>query len=204
MRHAIPHPTLLSTHTPLLRARSRLAEDRDGFVLYSVVVLTQFRDVFTAAAKQQRFVVRDFDARASTASDSKVESEADKLARLETEDARARRQISAWCRSHYSEAAQAWIHIKVLRVWVDAVLRYSLPVNFACVIIKPVKKHERKLRQALSDAYASASVGGVFARDDKKMSAAAVAAAAAAGVSDKEFYPYVSVTVESVGAVKDS
>jgi len=46
-----------------------------------------------------------------------------------------------------------WIHLKALRLFVESVLRYGLPVNFQAAIIKPQKKGSKRLRETLDNLY---------------------------------------------------
>ena len=41
-----------------------------------------------------------------------------------------------WCKSSYSELFVSWVHIKAVRVFVESVLRFGLPVNFTAAFIK--------------------------------------------------------------------
>lgn len=43
--------------------------------------------------------------------------------------------------------------MKALRVFVESVLRYGLPVNFQAVIMKPQKKSQKRLRETLENLY---------------------------------------------------
>ena len=38
-----------------------------------------------------------------------------------------------WCQSSYTEMMKIWMHLKLLRVFTESVLRFSLPVNFQAV-----------------------------------------------------------------------
>lgn len=58
-----------------------------------------------------------------------------------------------WLKINFSEACTAWIHVKALRVFVESVLRYGLPVNFQAVIMKPQKKSQKRLRETLENLY---------------------------------------------------
>ena len=40
------------------------------------------------------------------------------------------------CRTGWSESMMIWIHVLTLRVFVETVLRYGLPLNFVCGLIK--------------------------------------------------------------------
>ncbi|XP_021104029.1 V-type proton ATPase subunit C 2 isoform X2 [Heterocephalus glaber] len=59
-----------------------------------------------------------------------------------------------WLKVNFSEAFTAWIHIKALRVFVESVLRYGLPVNFQAVLLQPHKKSATKrLREVLNSVF---------------------------------------------------
>ena len=54
----------------------------------------------------------------------------------------------------------AWIHVKALRVFVESVLRYGLPVNFQGMVLLPQKKTQKKLRDTLNQTYAHLDSAG--------------------------------------------
>ncbi|KAJ1077759.1 hypothetical protein K5549_011086 [Capra hircus] len=59
-----------------------------------------------------------------------------------------------WLKVNFSEAFIAWIHIKALRVFVESVLRYGLPVNFQAVLLRPHKKScTKRLREVLNSVF---------------------------------------------------
>uniref|UniRef100_A0A2K6KWW4 V-type proton ATPase subunit C n=1 Tax=Rhinopithecus bieti TaxID=61621 RepID=A0A2K6KWW4_RHIBE len=59
-----------------------------------------------------------------------------------------------WLKVNFSEAFIAWIHVKALRVFVESVLRYGLPVNFQAVLLQPLKKSSTKrLREVLNSVF---------------------------------------------------
>jgi hypothetical protein len=45
-------------------------------------------------------------------------------------------QLKSWSERHYGESMSAWMHIKIIRSFVEAVLRYGLPVKYQTVILK--------------------------------------------------------------------
>lgn len=69
-----------------------------------------------------------------------------------------------WLKVNFSECFCAWIHVKALRVFVESVLRYGLPVNFQAILVHPSKKSTKRLRDVLSQLYghldSSASASG--------------------------------------------
>jgi hypothetical protein len=40
------------------------------------------------------------------------------------------------CKVNFSEVFSTWLHIKALRVYVEAILRYGLPPNFQGMVLK--------------------------------------------------------------------
>jgi V-type H+-transporting ATPase subunit C len=65
-----------------------------------------------------------------------------------------------WIKVNFSEAFTAWIHVKALRVFVESVLRYGLPVNFQAVLMHPNKKSMKRLREVLNQMYAHLDSSG--------------------------------------------
>jgi len=45
------------------------------------------------------------------------------------------------------------MHLKVMRTYIDGVLRFGIPPTFYMGIAKPHKGMEKKLQQTLSDAF---------------------------------------------------
>lgn len=62
--------------------------------------------------------------------------------------------LTRWCKTHYGEAFVAWMHIQVIRVFVESVLRYGLPVDFTAVLYKATSE-DQKLVGALDKALGS-------------------------------------------------
>ena len=71
--------------------------------------------------------------------------------------------LTRWCKTHYGEAFVAWMHIKVIRVFVESVLRYGLPVDFTAVLYKVANAKEQLLSEALDKALGD---GSDEAKDD--------------------------------------
>jgi V-type H+-transporting ATPase subunit C len=140
-------------------------EDGDSF-LYTVVILksqyipgyfedsefvpgskTDFEEEFNKACRDRRFVVRSFVYDPSQASKSAMA-----LEQLKVEVDGMRTGITRWCKTHYGELFVAWMHIKVIRVFVESVLRYGLPVDFTAVLYKVKDGKDVDLTKALDGA----------------------------------------------------
>ncbi|KAM8775916.1 V-type proton ATPase subunit C 2 [Rhynchonycteris naso] len=91
-----------------------------------------------------------------------------------------------WLKVNFSEAFIAWVHIKALRVFVESVLRYGLPVNFQAVLLQPHKKSSTKrLREVLNS---------VFRHLDEVAAASILDASVeipGLQLSNQDYFPYV-------------
>lgn len=112
-----------------------------------------FEEEFAKACREKRFVIRPFKYDPSQASKSAMA-----LEQLQVEVDGMRSGLSRWCKTHYGEAFVAWMHIKVIRVFVESVLRYGLPVDFTAVLYKVAQGKEIQLTQALDNALGEAQV----------------------------------------------
>lgn len=75
------------------------------------------------------------------------------LEQLQVEVDNMRSGLTRWCKTHYGEAFVAWMHIKVIRVFVESVLRYGLPVDFTAVLYKVTSGKEVMLVGALDKTF---------------------------------------------------
>merc|ERR1719253_879636 len=106
---------------------------------------------FSKVLREKRYVVRDefiYDP-------SQQGKAAMALEQLQVEVDGMRSGLTRWCKTHYGEAFVAWMHIKVIRVFVESVLRYGLPVDFTAVLYKVANAKEQLLSEALDKAFAS-------------------------------------------------
>ena len=106
-----------------------------------------FTEEFTKACRDARFVVRDFQFDPEQAGKSAM-----MLTQLKTETDGMRSGLTRWSKTHYGEAFVAWMHIKVIRVFVESILRYGLPPDFTTVLYKVKAGAEQELTKALDEA----------------------------------------------------
>ncbi|KAL7546881.1 hypothetical protein ACHAWF_010205 [Thalassiosira exigua] len=145
----------------------KVTEDNDS-VLYTVTVLKCMYeagyyegeefvpgtkiDLISAFAKvlrEKRYVVRE-----NFVYDPAQQGKAAMaLERLQVEVDNTRSGLTRWCKTHYGEAFVAWMHIKVIRVFVESVLRYGLPVDFTAVLYKVAHGKETMLVNALDKTF---------------------------------------------------
>lgn len=169
---------------------TRITADKDGFVLYTVVVLRKYYDGFCERAREQRFTVRDFQYDLSRAS-----NDLDRLAEAEAKAKGALAQLRAQCRRKFSQLFSIWLHVKAIRVFVESVLRYGLPVNFVCALLKPRDNAEAALHEALKAEYGDAAGGfDDFMSGGDDFGGASLAAMGGMGGAEADYYPYVHLS----------
>ena len=103
-----------------------------------------FLEAFTNTCREKRYTVRDFEWDPSQANKSSVAME-----QLAVEVDGMKSALTRWCKNHYGDAYVAWMHMKVIRVFVESVLRYGLPVDFTAVLYKVHSGKETQLVNAL-------------------------------------------------------
>ena len=109
-----------------------------------------FEPAFGQACREKRFVLRDFKWDPSQAAKSAMARE-----QLQVEVDGMKSALMRWCKTHYGDAYVAWMHIKVIRVFVESVLRYGLPVDFTAVLYKVNPGKDSQLTSALDASLGS-------------------------------------------------
>lgn len=137
-----------------------MSEDKDGYALYVLVVLKKYVEAFKGACKERRVVVRDFTLMPGAA--GAAGKAGDALAR---ETAGALSLLKDVSRARYEEVVSLWMHAKAVRVFVESVLKYALPVSFTAVLFRLHREggsgpgNARKLQDAVVAAWGSMSSG---------------------------------------------
>ncbi|XP_077009305.1 V-type proton ATPase subunit C 2 isoform X5 [Tamandua tetradactyla] len=130
------------------RSTKLIAEDNDGG-LFTVTLFRKVIDDFKTKARENKFTVREF-----TYDEKEIKREREEMTRLLSDKKQQYGPLLRWLKVNFSEAFIAWIHIKALRVFVESVLRYGLPVNFQAVLLQPHKKSSTKrLREVLNSVF---------------------------------------------------
>ncbi|MGH0149718.1 UNVERIFIED_CONTAM: hypothetical protein FKN15_052003 [Acipenser sinensis] len=122
-------------------------EDSEGG-LFTVTLFKKAVDEFKAKARENKFAVREFNF-----NEKELQSEKEEMTRLAADKKQQYGPLLRWLKVNFSEAFIAWIHVKALRVFVESVLRYGLPVNFQALLLQPNKKSMKRLRDVLNALY---------------------------------------------------
>ncbi|ENN78483.1 hypothetical protein YQE_05047, partial [Dendroctonus ponderosae] len=160
---------------------SQLITQDNEFGLYTVTLFKKVIDEFKHHARERKFIVRDF-----TYDEEQLAAGKNEITKLATDKKKQFGPLVRWLKVNFSECFCAWIHVKALRVFVESVLRYGLPVNFQAILIHPHKKTMKRLRDVLNQLYGhlDGSVGHQGANMDN-------VDIPGLGFGQSEYYPYV-------------
>jgi V-type H+-transporting ATPase subunit C len=112
------------------RSSQQIASD-DEFTLYAVTTFKKYSAEFIHKCREKRWTPRDFHY-----VEGGRESEAKEIEALVKEEKKVWGEALRLGRTGYSESAMVWIHILALRVFVETVLRYGLPLDFVAGVIQ--------------------------------------------------------------------
>lgn len=129
------------------RCTERIHEDSE-YGLYTATVFKKVIEEFKLHSREKKFIVRDFEYNPKS-----IASEAEERGKLELQIKKQFGPLMKWLKVNFSQSFSAWVHLKALRVFTESVLRYSLPVNFQAVVMKPHRKAQKKLTETLNHMY---------------------------------------------------
>ncbi|XP_047467343.1 V-type proton ATPase subunit C 1-B [Mugil cephalus] len=127
------------------RSSRKLFEDREEGV-FSVTLFKRAVCEFKAKAQDSKFIVREY----STDLEEKNQQEMKQLGIDKKEQYGI---FVRWLKVNFSEMFITWIHLKALRVFVESVLRYGLPLNYQPLLLQSDKKRSKKLREELTSLF---------------------------------------------------
>lgn len=165
------------------RSSERIDVEDKEFALFTVTVFRRVVDDFKEACRVYRFVVKDFEFNQEALAEEKQ-----LLMELRGDIRKKFNMLVKWCSTMFSEAFVAWTHLKALRIFVESVLRYGLPVRFVAAIVEPKAKNGVKMRKALNAAYKH--LDGTT--DDADEGNTPIVS----GIGLREYFPYVNFNLD--------
>ncbi|GAB6028823.1 hypothetical protein CHUAL_004632 [Chamberlinius hualienensis] len=148
--------------------------------LFSVTMFHKVVDEFKHHARENRFMVKDF-----TYNEEELAAGKNEFTKLTSDKKKQFGPLVRWLKVNFSEAFTAWIHVKALRVFVESVLRYGLPVNFQGMLLLPNKKSTKKLRDVLNHIYNHLDASALQGAHDEKYDIPGLQ------MGQQDYYPYV-------------
>ena len=112
------------------RSAQKISSD-DEFTLYAVTSFKKHGPEFIHKSRERKWVPRDFKVKEGGAEEERREVE-----RVAKEERKLWGETLRLGRTGWSDAVMAWVHVLALRVFVETVLRYGLPLNFVCGLIR--------------------------------------------------------------------
>lgn len=120
------------TLSPMVVPRSGvlLAKD-DEFQLWAVTTFKKHGAEFVHKCREHRWTPREL-----KFAEGGRDAEQKELQRLEKEERKVWGEALRLGRTGYSDAVMGWVHVLALRVFVESVLRYGLPLAYVSGVIK--------------------------------------------------------------------
>lgn len=161
------------------RSSKKIFEDGEQ-AMVNVTMFQKVVDTFKMKARDRKYLVREF-----TYDEQAIAKDNEQIKNLEQNKKDKFGPLVRWLKINFSEAFTAWIHIKALRLFVESVLRYGLPVNFQAAIIKPQKKSSKRLREGLENLYSYLNSSNDISKKELN------SAMEIPGLMSSDYYPYV-------------
>ncbi|CAF2634073.1 unnamed protein product [Rotaria sp. Silwood2] len=160
------------------RTTELVTQDQD-YALFTVTLFQKTEDTFRHKCRENKFTVREF-----TFDEKALATEREKIRELETERQKLYANLVRWLKINFGEIFSASMHIKALRVFVESVLRFGLPVNFVAIVIHPTRKSTKRLRDVLDLLFGYLDQSNK-SKYDEQIDIPGVFS------SQQEYYPYV-------------
>lgn len=112
------------------RSAAQVAQD-DEFTLYSATSFKKHSAEFLQKCREQKWTPRQY--KYVEGGKEEEQRELDRVAREEKKTWGEALRIG---RTGWSESVMIWLHVLALRVFVEAVLRYGLPLDYVSVLVK--------------------------------------------------------------------
>lgn len=162
------------------RSSQLITQDND-YGLFTVSLFKKVVEEFKLHAREKKFVVREF-----TYNEEELAAGKNEITKLVLDKKKQFGPLVRWLKVNFSECFCAWIHVKALRVFVESVLRYGLPVNFQAMLLHPNKKNTKRLREVLNQLYGhldSSALQGAGHQDSVDIPGL--------GFGQSDYFPYV-------------
>ncbi|CDJ41725.1 vacuolar ATP synthase subunit c, putative [Eimeria tenella] len=176
--------------SPLVVPRSAkkfaVPPDKEGVCLWRVVLFKKGLEAFKSAAKERGFAVREF-----VYSEHVYLRVAEHRSRAIAEQTKHESFLSRVCFAAFSDIFVSWLHLKAMRVFCDAVLRFGVPANFVALFLRPLDPaKEPKIHKELHALLTPPGLFGnrFYAKDTSEPT------------DNEDFYPYVLITLQPFAA----
>ncbi len=120
------------TLTPMVVPRSSIEVAKDDeFTLFAVTTFKKTSSEFLQKCREQKWTPRQY-----KHVEGGREEEKHELERVAKEERKVWGEALRLGRTGWSESVMVWAHVMTLRIFVESVLRYGLPLDFVSVLVQ--------------------------------------------------------------------
>jgi V-type H+-transporting ATPase subunit C len=112
------------------RSAVRIDAD-DEFTLYAVTTFKKTSAEFVHKSRELKWTPRDYKYK-----EGGKEEEQKEVEKVGKDERKVWNEAFRLARTAWGEAVMAWVHVLALRVFVETVLRYGLPLSFVCGLVR--------------------------------------------------------------------
>jgi len=176
------------------RSTRKIASD-DDYVLHSVIVFKRVHDEFAQKCRENKFVLREY-----SFDENALEKQRQELQVAHISEKELWTELLRLSRTNFSEAYQALVHLKVVRLFVESVLRYGPPATFTGVMIQPDPRSTKRLLTNLQAHFAYLAPRSMGLKTKARTGAVADAEVGGeyAALMEEEVFDFVLVEVPRV------
>lgn len=116
------------------RSATQIDADEE-FTLYAVTTFKKTSQEFIHKCREHKWTPRDFKYK-----EGGREEEQKEVEKVAKDEKKVWGEALRLGRTAWGEAVMAWVHVLALRVFVETVLRYGLPLTFVCGLVRVSRK----------------------------------------------------------------
>lgn len=135
--------------TPMVvpRSSSELAQD-DEYILYNVTLFKKFQEEFIQKVRENKFHLREF-----VWDEGLLAREREELEEAGASEKELWTELLRLSCINFAEAYQALFHFKVIRTFVESVLRFGLPASYFVTVIEPTPRKAKTIIKSLVNQF---------------------------------------------------
>jgi len=153
-------------------------EDKEGNQVFRLIVMENSVDSFVIKCKQKI----NFTAKIFIYDEEGYEKELEEAKEIEAKLNKLTGKLEKRCYYTFSELFMASMHLKVMRAYIDGVLRFGIPPRFITTIVHAKPGYNKKLLSSLTDLYADSKTREMYGSKEE--------------IGDTEdFFPFVYIPI---------
>lgn len=179
------------TLVPMVVPRSaQTISSDDEYTLFSTTIFKKYINEFYLKCREHKWTPREFQYSEEHIADLRAEKEV-----ASKQECKLRADILRLSQAAYVDIMTNWVHLKAIRVFVEAVLRYGLPPNFINTSIVVPAKTSKKVEETLISKFGYLS-GSAFEKDKKGKLKQDSDLHEYGAIADTEYKPFVYEELE--------